>query len=100
MKVKTKSGFECKVDENRLKDWRYVSASARLAKNQDADEITLIDGMDYLITFLLGEDQRNKLIDHLAAAGGVCDSQTIISEFKEITSKLGEQLKKSASSPA
>lgn len=99
MKVKTKSGFECKVDENRLKDWRYVSMSAKLAKSQD-DEIALIDGLDYLITFILGEEQKDKLIEHLAGAGGVCDSTVVISEFKDITNRLGEQLKKSASSPA
>lgn len=99
MKIKTKSGFECKVDENRLKDWRYVSASAKLAKSTD-DEMALINGLDYLITFIMGEEQRDKLIEHLAGAEGVCTSESLIAEFKDITNRLGEQLKKSASLPA
>lgn len=99
MKVKTKSGFECEIDENKLKDWRYVSTAARLAKSPE-DEVSLIDGFDYLIRFILGEEQKNKFLEHLAETEGICDSETVINSFKEITSKAGEKLKKSASSPA
>ena len=98
MKIKTKSGFECKVDENRVKDWRYVSMSARLAKEKN--ELALITGLDEMITFILGEEQRNEFLSFIAEKNGVADSNTVTQEFKLITEMMGEQLKKSMPSQA
>lgn len=101
MQVKTKSGFKCKINENKIKDWRYVSMSANLAKVAKADdEVALISGLDEIITFLMGEDDKNKLVEHLANADGICLSTDLIREFREITNMLGEQVKKSQSSQA
>lgn len=101
MEVKTKSGFKCKINENMLKDWRYVSMSANLAKIAERnDEVSLITGLDEVITFLMGEENKNKLILHLADKDGICQSTVLIEEFKQITNALGEQIKKSASSQA
>lgn len=98
MRIKTKSGFECKVDENRVKDWRYVTMSARLAKT--TDEIALIAGLDEMITFILGEEQRNEFLSFIAEKNGCADSDTVTKEFKFITEMMGEQLKKSMPSQA
>ena len=98
MKVKTKSGFECKVNENSVKDWRYVTMSARLSK--ETDEMKLIEGLDSMITFIMGEEQKNKFLAYLAEKNGYADSTTVTNEFKFITEQMGEQLKKSTPSQA
>lgn len=98
MKIKTKSGFECKIDENRVKDWRYVSMSAKLAK--ETDELELINGLDAMITFIMGEEQKNEFLSFIAEKDGYADSNTVTAEFKHITEMMGEQLKKSMPSRA
>lgn len=94
MEIKTKSGFKCKVNENRVKDWRYIKTSSQIAKSKDDMEI--INGIDFLMSFLLGEEYE-KLMDHLAK-DGIVESSELIATYKEITERIGEQLKKSNSS--
>ena len=98
MKVKTKSGFECKVNENKIKDWNYVTMSAKLSKQ--TDELLLISGLDELITFIMGEEQKNAFLEFLTEKNGYADSTTVTNEFKFITEQMGEQLKKSMPSQA
>lgn len=98
MKITTKSGFKCNVDENRLKDWRYVSLSAKMTKQ--TDEVELISGLDELLTFIMGDEQKNEFLTHLAKKNGVAESSVVAEEFKHITEMMGEQLKKSMASQA
>lgn len=95
MEIKTKSGFKCKVNENRVKDWRYIRTSTRIAKSND--EMEIINGIDYLMSFVL-EDEYEKLMEHIAKREGIVDSETLIATYREITNLLSEQLKKSNSS--
>lgn len=97
MKVKTKSGFTCNVDENKLKDWRYVRAAANAAKGDEADAITNIV---YMINFLLGDKDEARLIEHVMSKDGIADSTLIQKEFEEITKLMGDEIKKSTSSQA
>lgn len=94
MEICTKSGFKCKVNENKVKDWRYVSTSAKIAKSND--ELTLVNGVAFLMEFMLGDDYE-RLLNHLED-DGVVDPAKLIEEYREITSYIGEQLKKSQSS--
>lgn len=94
MEIKTKSGFKCKVNENKVKDWRYIRDSAKLAKSKD--DIEIVNGVDALMSFVLG-DEYERLMDHLAK-DGIVDSNELIATYKEITDRIGEQLKKSNSS--
>ncbi len=96
MKIKTKSGFACNVNENKLKDWRFVTSSSKMAKSKD--DIEIINELNYCLNFLLEEEQANKLVEHLAKNGGVADVNAVMTEYKEITQALSEQLKKSQSS--
>lgn len=95
MNVKTKSGFNCKVNENRMKDWRFVKA---LAKCDSGIEASVIEGLAFAVPFLLGEEGEQKLMDHIIDADGNVYSEAVISEFKEILSLVGAELKKSRSS--
>ena len=94
MEIKTKSGFKCKVNENKVKDWRYIKTSSQIAKSKD--DMVIINGIDFLMSFVLGEDYE-RLMDYLAK-DGIVDSNELIATYKEITDRIGEQVKKSNSS--
>lgn len=97
MRVKTKSGFSCNVDENKIKDWRYVKAAASAAKGNEAEAISNIV---YMVNFLLGDKDEARLIEHVTDKDGIADATRIQTEFEEITRLMGEQIKKSTSSQA
>ena len=98
MKIKTKSGFVCDVNQNKLKDWRYVKAAARAAKSNDQAEI--LDAVGFMINFMLGDEYEAKLMEHVTDKEGVVDSALMQNEFEEITKLMGEEIKKSTSSQA
>lgn len=92
MKIKTKSGFVCDVNENKAKDWRFTKALAKW----ENEETTLV-GMTFCIPFLLGEDGEEKLMNHVKESDGSIPSSKVISEFREILDLMGKELKKSQS---
>lgn len=96
IKVKTKSGFTCNVNENKLKDWRYISAAANATRKDGAD--ALVDVV-FMIDFLLGKEDLDRLVEHVTDKEGIADSVRIQQEFEEITTLMGEELKKSTPSP-
>lgn len=96
MKITTKSGFKCSVNENKVKDWRFVSTTAKISKAKD--EIVIIDSLNFLLNFLLGEEQSNALVEHLSRNGGIADVEKVMAEYREIVERLSEQLKKSSAS--
>ena len=96
MEIKTKSGFKCKVNENKVKDWRYVNTLAKISKT--TNEIDIIEYMDFLFRFLLGDEQTEKLIEHVSKKSGVAEVKDLVNEFKEITGFVSDQVKKSTSS--
>lgn len=95
MKIKTKSGFVIDVNEKRAKDWRFTKLLAKWQKDE-----TVLTGMSEAITFLLGEDGENALMEHVKTDDDMIPSELMISEFKEIMQLMGEKIKKSAHSPA
>ena len=46
MKIQTKSGFVCEVDEAKVTDWRFCKA---LAKCDSGDESAMIQGVTYVV---------------------------------------------------
>lgn len=96
MNIETSSGFTCKVNEQKLKDWRYIRTSTKIARS--TDDIEIINGIDFLFRFLLGDEQTDALIEHLCDDDGVVGTDVIINEFRSITALVSEQLKKSQSS--
>lgn len=94
MKIKTKSGFVCNINENKVKDWRYVKA---LALWNGRSEIDRMAGMERAISFLLGDDEE-RLMEHITDKDGNIPAESLINEFREIQELMGEELKKSQSS--
>ncbi|MBQ1574430.1 MAG: hypothetical protein IIZ78_25190 [Clostridiales bacterium] len=97
MDVKTRSGFECKVNERKLKDWRFAKA---LAKCDSGDESKVLDGLTFVVPFLLGEDGEESLMKHVEDADGIVSTESVISEIRNIIELVGEEVKKSQSSQA
>ena len=97
MDVKTRSGFECKVNEKKLKDWRFAKA---LAKCDSGDESKVLDGLTFVVPFLLGEDGEESLMKHVEDADGIVSTESVISEIRNIIELVGEEVKKSQSSQA
>lgn len=95
MKVKTTSGFKCNVNENKVKDWRFVKA---LAKCDSKNDSQILEGLSFVVPFLLGEDGEEALIQHVADKDGIASADLIIGELREILVLAGEELKKSQSS--
>lgn len=93
MQIKTKGGFVCEVNENRVKDYRFVKA---LAKSDVASTSYL--GLSEAINFLLGDDGEAALMAHVTDKDGNIPTELVIEEFKEIMQRAGEQAKKSQSS--
>ncbi len=96
MKIKTKSGFACNVNENKMKDWRFVKA---LAKCDSKDESIQLEGITFVVPFLFGEEGEQALIKHVEK-DGVAFAEDIFKEFSEVLSLVSKELKKSQSSQA
>ena len=94
MKIKTKNGFECNINERRLKDWRYVKAAAKI--NNGNNEADILEAVTFAVPFLLG-DEEEKLMAFVEEDGAI-DSEKLLAEFLQITQIAGEKVKKSQSS--
>lgn len=94
MKIKTKSGFECNINERRLADWRYIKAAAKL---NSGNQTAIAEALAFAVPFLLGDEGEADLIAHVEEDGFI-DSVRIVTEFIEITQIVGEKVKKSQSS--
>lgn len=96
MKVKTSSGFKYEINENKLKDWDFAKA---IAKCDSGDESKIIEGMTFVVPFMLGDDGEKALMDHVRDKEGIAATTDILREIKEIIKLVGEEVKKSASLP-
>lgn len=82
MEGTTKSGFNFKVDERVLKDWRFTMALSKMENRGEPMEV--LRGMDEMASLLLG-DQMKAFIEHIKAKnGGFAPTEAVIAELKEI----------------
>ena len=61
--VRTETGFEFAIDERRVKSWSVVKKIAAMQKTKSDVEVYGI--AIELIGDLLGEDQEQRLVDHV-----------------------------------
>lgn len=94
MNVKTKSGFKWKINEKKMKDWRFAKA---IAKCDSGDESKIIEGMTFVVPFILGEDGEAALMEHVQKDDEIIDTNDILKEIREIITLAGEEIKKSES---
>lgn len=89
IKGKTKSGYSFSIDENRLKDMRFIE----LLSEVDTNPLLL----PKMITFVLGSEQKEKLYKHVEKDDcvSVDDVSKEIEEIFKITEEKSNQAKKS-----
>ena len=97
MKIKTKSGFVCEIDENREDDWDFCDYLLMCDS-----QATMVQGIKKSVPFLLGEKNENALKEHVKEKDGRVPASKIIAEFQEILDliKQNNETKKSSSSQA
>ena len=97
---RTESGFEFAIDERRVKSWSVVKKIAAMQKTKSDVEVYGI--AIELIGDLLGEDQEQRLVDHVTQVYGYDDAEIISKEFFEIiaSARNNDDVKNSSSSQA
>lgn len=83
MKIVTKSGFKCEVDDDVLDSWEMMEAIA-----QCEIEETAISGIVNMVTTTLGKSGVKALQKHLKKIHGKCDAKALYDEFEEILEQL------------
>lgn len=95
MKIQTKSGFVCDVNENLVADWDFLDL---LCDSESDDESVKIRASRDAVKYLLGKDGAAALAEHVKDDKGIKSSAKVFEEFREIMTLLGENSKKSESS--
>ena len=95
MKIQTKSGFVCDVNEKIVADWDFLDV---LCDSESDDQTTRVRASRDAVKMLLGKEGAAALAEHVKDKNGIKNSARVFEEFKEIMTLLGETSKKSQSS--
>lgn len=95
MRIQTKSGFVCDVNEKLVADWDFLDL---LCDSESDDESVKIRASRDAVKYLLGKDGAAALAEHVKDDKGIKSSAKVFEEFREIMTLLGENSKKSESS--
>lgn len=84
VKIETKTGYKCKVNEKVLEDIRFLEDFSKMEKG----EITAIfDLMDRI----LGDEQKEKLYKHCEDKDGLVPAETLGEELADVFEILSEK---------
>ena len=92
MKIQTKSGFVCDVNEKIVADWDFLDV---LCDSESDDQTTRVRASRDAVKMLLGKEGAAALAEHVKDKNGIKNSARVFEEFKEIMNMLGENSKKS-----
>lgn len=86
MKVTTKSGFKCDVNERVLDDWRFVKA---IAKSTSDDANDKLRGAIDIVSLIMG-DNEEAFYKHLASKDpdGIVSETAVTDDLVSIIDKL------------
>ncbi len=87
MKITTKTGFQCEVNEKMLNDYRFVKA---IAKTKSKDPLISASALFDLVDLLIGDD--TELIEH-CTVDGIADTGKISEEITDIIEQIGKDSK-------
>ena len=92
VKGKTSSGFVFTVDRERVtNDYRFTLA---IAKSNSKDMMKQIEADAEIVSLLLGEEQTQRLFEHVQEKDGMIPRDKVTAEVMEIMKSLGEEEKK------
>lgn len=84
-KGKTSSGFSFSVNENIIKDYRFVKLLAEADALEPEQELRAVIICSELINMLLGKDGEERLTKHVEKKG--------VASFDDVYTEVGEILK-------
>ena len=87
MKITTKTGFQCDVNEKILNDYRFVKA---IAKTKSKDPLISASALFDLVDLLIGDD--TELIEH-CTVDGIADTGKVSEEITDIIEQIGKDSK-------
>lgn len=87
MKITTKTGFQCEVNEKILNDYRFVKA---IAKTKSKDPLISASALFDLVDLLIGDD--TELLEH-CTADGIADTGKVSEEITDIIEQIGKDSK-------
>jgi len=90
--VTTASGFTCKVDESKMDDMRLFENIVMI--QEDGDTYKKLKASLEIMTELLGEEQKEKLYQHLEKTEGKASVMSFRRELTDIFSRISEGKKK------
>ena len=86
-KVKTRSGFECEVDENVLNDMEIID----LALEADEDEQNQLIIYGKLIRKILPDDTKKRLYDHIRDESGRVPPDKLLEELTDMFNDINKK---------
>ena len=89
--VTTESGFVCTIEEDALDDFELLEALGEMDNKEDG--LRLIAGFKDTMKLLLGEEQKDKLFDHIRAEHGRVKVSVLKTEIMQIFAGLSEAKK-------
>lgn len=95
--VETASGFICEIDEAAANDMELLDLFVEIDEAEDPSAKMLLASK--IARKLLGDAERKRLYDHIRADKGNVPVDRFMEEFHEIIHGLGDDKKKSSSSP-
>ena len=91
----TSQGFKFKVNEKMLNDWKFVKAIRRSESDDNGERLL---GVTDIIFMLLGEEQSDKLAEHIAKKNnGIAPVDAMykaVTEILNICKEKNEEVKK------
>ena len=76
---KTQSGFEFEIEEEILDDYDFLEVLSKIDEGETTLALKMVD-------MLLGEEQKEKLKDHVRSESGRVSARKLIAEVMEIFS--------------
>ena len=86
MKVTTKSGFKCEINENITKDWRLMVA---IAEAQEGDQRARLNAAIRMVRLILGDNEQ-AFYKHLESINPehIVSEQDITDDLKSIIDEI------------
>lgn len=88
MDITTTSGFKCKIDEKKIKDWEFITYLGMIDSEDDSDRLK---GITKAVPFILGAKGEKALMEYLRKENGVADAESVITIFTEIINKASSK---------
>lgn len=97
MKIKTKSGFTCEINEKKIGSWNLIDLFTDIREAAEKNDYEILtSATKKLYSFLLGEAGYEALKKHLMDEDGIVDSKAMASEFNEIMTLANAKKSKSS----